>query len=141
MGPPLIVADTNLIVYLLVRGQETPEAERAYEIDSKWVAPDLWRSEFRNALALYVRNGQLGLDEAVQHMAHAERLVDAGSRPIDSAKVLSLATQTGCSAYDCEYVALAQDLGVTLVTADRKLASKFKPTAVHLRDFVRSSRR
>ena len=58
----------------------------------------------------------------------------------DAATVLMLAAQSGCSAYDCEFVALAQDLGVPLVTSDRRLAAKFRPRAIHLREFVRASR-
>lgn len=135
----MIVAATNLIVYLLVRGQETPDAERAYDIDPNWVAPSIWRSEFRNALTLFLRHGFLGLDEAVQHMAHAERLMQHKSHEVDSIKVLTLTMHSGCSAYDCEFVALAQELGVPLVTSDRRLAAKFRTTAIHLREFVRAS--
>jgi predicted nucleic acid-binding protein len=35
----------------------------------------------------------------------------------------------------CEFVALAQDLGVHLVTSDHALIAKFKPTAVSMRAF------
>jgi predicted nucleic acid-binding protein len=129
-----------LIVYLLVRGHDTREAELAYGLDPKWVAPDLWKSEFRNALSLYVRKGLMELDEAAAHCAHAERLMEIASDPVDSVQVLSLASQSGCSAYDCEFVALAQKLGVRLVTSDRKLAARFKSTAIHLREFVRAAR-
>jgi predicted nucleic acid-binding protein len=119
VGSPLIVPDTNLIVYLLVRGQE---------------------SEFRNALIFYVRKGLMELDEAATHGLHAERLVEDSSHPVDSLRVLSLAAQSGCSAYDCEFVALAQELGVPLVTSDRKLATKFKPLAILLREYVQRAR-
>jgi len=140
VGSPLIVPDTNLIVYLLVRGQDTPEAERAYALDPRWIAPALWKSEFRNALIFYVRKGLMELDEAATHCLHAERLVEDSSHPVDSLRVLSLAAQSGCSAYDCEFVALAQELGVPLVTSDRKLATKFKPLAILLREYVQRAR-
>jgi len=48
----LIVADTNLIAYFLVKGPHTREAEAVYEKDPEWAAPLLWRSEFRNVLIL-----------------------------------------------------------------------------------------
>jgi predicted nucleic acid-binding protein len=140
VGSPLIVADTNLIVYLLVRSQETPEAELAYARDPQWTAPELWKSEFRNALALYVRKGLIGLGEAVGYLARAERLVQNAAEPVDSVRVIALAAQSGCPAYDCEFVALAQRLGVPLVTSDRRLVAKFRPFAIHLRDFVRRAR-
>ena len=44
---------------------------------------------------------------------------------VDSATVLALAASSNCSAYDCEFVALADYLDVPLVTADRKLKTRF----------------
>jgi predicted nucleic acid-binding protein len=40
------------------------------------------------------------------------------------------------SAYDCEFVALAMDLGVPLVTTDEPLIAEFSSIAIHLRDFI-----
>ena len=78
----------------------------------------------------------------------ASRLSDPGARaaePMSSlrschetqrgVRVLALATESGCGAYDCEFVAVAQDLGLPLVTADVELLAKFKPTAVSMRAF------
>jgi len=50
---------------------------------------------------------------------------------------LELAYRTQCSAYDCEYVALAQELDVPLVTADKQLVAAFPKTAVSLEKFVK----
>src|SRR5439155_280647 len=44
----VIVVDTNLLVYLYVSGQNTAQAETVLVRDPVWVAPLLWRSEFRN---------------------------------------------------------------------------------------------
>jgi predicted nucleic acid-binding protein len=52
-------------------------------------------------------------------------------------QVLRLAAESGCSAYDCEFVTVAQDLHVPLVTADRHLLRAFPATAVNLDEFVR----
>ncbi|MDJ0588832.1 MAG: hypothetical protein QNJ72_02395 [Pleurocapsa sp. MO_226.B13] len=40
-----------------------------------------------------------------------------------------------CSAYDCEYVALARQLEIDLVTADRKILAEFPSTAISLSSF------
>jgi len=131
----VIVADTNLIAYLLILGQYSNEAESVYIKDPQWVAPLLWRSEFRNILALYVRRGLMDLNDAYGTMEQAERLMRGQEFEIVSARVLRLAATSGCSAYDCEFVALAQDLGVTMVTSDRILVTRFKPTVSSMREF------
>jgi predicted nucleic acid-binding protein len=131
----VIIADTNLIVYLLVRGQYTEEAEAVYRKDPKWGAPRLWRYEFRNVLVLYLRRKLIGMEEAFETMEQAERLMGGQEFEVESSHVLRLASTSGCSAYDCEFVALAHDLGVPLVTSDSALIAKFKPTVVSMRAF------
>lgn len=44
---------------------------------------------------------------------------------VDSETVLELAAGSGCSACDCEFVALAEYLDVPLVSADQKLKTRF----------------
>jgi predicted nucleic acid-binding protein len=61
----VIVVDTNLLVYLFVRGSRTAEAESVLEKDAVWTAPWLWRSEFRNSLAGLVRRQDIFLEEAI----------------------------------------------------------------------------
>jgi len=131
----LIVADTNLIAYFLIQGGFTPEARAVYQKDPEWVAPPLWRSEFRNVLILSLRHALLTLDDILSLMDRAERLMKGQGYQMDSSRILRLAADSGCSAYDCEFVALAQDLGVPLVTSDRALIAKFRPTVVSLRAF------
>jgi predicted nucleic acid-binding protein len=131
----VIVADANLLVYLLAQSNFTQQAVEVYQKDAQWVAPPLWRSEFRNAMALFVRRGLLTLEDAIEKAEAAESLMENQDFRVDSARVLALAAQSGCSAYDCEFVALAEDLGVPLVTADEQLLAKFKSTAVSMRKF------
>jgi len=126
----VIVVDTNLVVYLYVQGQRTAEAEAVLLRDPVWAAPVLWRSEFRNVLAGLVRRRALGLEDAARIVSEAERAMAGREYGVVSERVLRLATQSGCSAYDCEFVSVAQDLGVPFVTADRKLLAAFPTTAV-----------
>jgi predicted nucleic acid-binding protein len=51
----MIVVDTNVIAYLYLTGEYSDLSERLLEHDPDWMAPRLWRSEFRNVLALYLR--------------------------------------------------------------------------------------
>jgi predicted nucleic acid-binding protein len=126
----VIVVDTNVLVYLLLPGEHTEQAERILRRDPVWAAPLLWRSEFRNVLAVYMRQGRLSLDHALQLMDNAEILLQGREYAVSSVRVLSLVAGTRCSADDGEFVALAQDLGVSLVTSDARLLAEFPATAI-----------
>ena len=132
----MIVVDTNTIAYLYLPTPDTPNVERLLELDSAWVAPLLWRSELRNIMALHVRKNIVDLTTACQIQHKAEALMAGGEYEIDSLSVLSAAQQSGCSAYDCEFVALAQGLSKPLITADKKLLRAFPDVAVTVKAFT-----
>lgn len=134
----MIVVDTNVIAYLLLGGEKTPQARAALRKDPVWAAPILWQSEFRNVLAMYLRQGQLVLSDALELVAEAESLLSGSEYRVESGQVLSLVAVSPCSAYDCEFVALAQELGVPLVTSDRQLLGAFPSVAVALDSFSSS---
>lgn len=121
----MIVVDTNLLVYLYVEGQRTLVAEAVAARDAAWVAPLLWRSEFRNTLAGLMRREALAVEDAIRITHEAERAMAGREYSVVSHHVLQLAARSGCSAYDCEFVALAQDLAIPLVTADRAVRRAF----------------
>lgn len=132
----MIVVDTNVIAYLLLPGDYTEAARAALATDAAWAAPLLWRSELRNVLAMYLRQRHLTLAAAVEVQAAAEELLAGREYAVESGAVLALAAASGRSAHDCEFVALAQALGVPVVTSDRKLLSSFPETAVALSAFA-----
>jgi len=132
----VIVVDTNVIAYLLLGGEKTPQARAVFQKDSSWVAPILWRSEFRNILAYYLRQGKLVLADALQLMIEAELLFQGEEYQVESGEVLSLVSSSRCSAYDCEFVALARHLNIPLVTSDGQMLAEFPETAVSLDAFV-----
>ncbi len=126
----MIVADTNLLIYLYVQGQRTKESEAVLQRDALWAAPLLWRSEFRNSVIGLVRAHALQLDDALTMIDEAERWLTEREYSVVSRQVLTLANRSGCSAYDCEFVALAQDLEVPLVTTDRQVLKAFPAIAI-----------
>ena len=128
----MIVIDTNVIGYLFLSSTHSDCSERVLRRDPEWIAPLLWRSEFRNVLALYMRKGILTLDEALNILDAAETVMQHGEYEVVSAQVLRLVQSSGCSAYDCEFVALAQDLNVRLVTADWEILRQFPDVAISL---------
>ena len=125
----MIVFDTNGIAYLLLPGELTQSAEALLEHDSRWVAPSLWRSEFRNILAGYLRRGTLTYDQTLAVQLTAEEILDGNEMSVESQSVLQLVRDSRCSAYDCEFVALAQQLTVTLYTMDSTVLAAFPDTA------------
>ena len=132
----MIVADTNVIAYLHLKARSTPLAKAALRKDSQWVAPMLWRSEFRNVLALYMRRGELSPIEARRVMTVAEDFMQRREYEISSTHVLDLVANSRCSSYDCEFVALAQELALKLITSDRQMLTEFPSITMSLREFA-----
>ena len=132
----MIVVDTNVVAYLWLPGDMTSTAERVLKRDAEWAAPLLWRSEFRSILTGAVRHKAMTLDRAAAIAAAAADHLRGREFSVDSGRVLALAVRSGCSAYDCEFVALANDLGVSLVTNDRQVLEAFPNVAVHLHRFA-----
>ena len=64
------------------------------------------------------------IEQATTMQKEAERLLAGAEFDIDSTSVLELVRTSDCSAYDCEFVALAKTLG-TRVTMDKKLLKDF----------------
>jgi predicted nucleic acid-binding protein len=121
----MIVVDTNVIAYLWLPGERTAAAERLLRTDPDWNAPLLWRSEFRNVLAGCLRRADLMLETALQIADGAEGQLRGREFSVPSAQVLARVQESDCSAYDCEFVVLAEELGVPLVTSDEKILRSF----------------
>jgi predicted nucleic acid-binding protein len=121
----VIVVDTNVLAYLLLPFEHSPQADKLFKRDPDWAAPILWRSEFRNLLAGYLRRKTLTFDDTLNIQAEAEALLAGNEHEVDSRRVLELVRDSDCSAYDCEFVALASRLGVRVVTMDKKLLKAF----------------
>lgn len=125
----MIVVDVNLIAYLLIEGEHTAESEAVLQRDGAWAAPLLWRSEWRNVLATYLRTGRLSLADALERVSAAQALLEGREYLVGDESVMNLAARSECSAYDCEYVALAETLDVRLVTSDTQVLAAFPDRA------------
>lgn len=124
----MIVVDANVLMAVHFQGPATAAARAALLFDREWLAPPLWRSELRSGLLKYVRHGALDRAVAVAMMEEAERVV-VRERFAAAPLVLELALRSGCSAYDCEYVGLALELGTRLITLDRRVLKSFPRVA------------
>jgi predicted nucleic acid-binding protein len=132
----MIVVDTNILAYFYIKGEHSSMVEKLLQLEPHWVAPILWRSEFRNVLALYIRHGKLDVSQAIWLMESAIKQMEGNEFDVPSYTVLTLVTESSCSAYDCEFVALAQMLSTVLMTTDKRILRSFPDWALHPRDFV-----
>ncbi len=131
----MIVVDSNIIIHVHVQSERTALALRALQKDPCWVAPPLWESEFRNVMTGYIRRRILKLEDAKLVMKSALQTMEGREILPPSDLMLDLVAASDCSAYDCEYVALARHLNIKLVTGDNKILRSFPETAIELNAF------
>lgn len=121
----MIAVDTNVIAYLFLRGDFAAQAEAWLRADREWVAPVLWRSEFRNLLAGFLLRKQLTFEAMCEIQREAQALLIGNEHEVDTQRVLELVRDSDCSAYDCEFVSVAMRLGVKLLTGDKQVLNAF----------------
>lgn len=126
----MIVADANLIVNLFLQTEQSALAIRVFEKDPDWYAPLLWQSEVRSIVTSNFRYRQLPLEQAYQVMDAAHGLMKDHEKPVSSNLVLELVERSQCTSYDCEYVALAKEMNLLLVTFDKQVVKEFSRVAV-----------
>lgn len=117
----MIVADTNLVAYLLIEGEQTATARAVWEKDPRWMLPTLWRSEFLNVLTTAVKARVLTLLQAHSTWSIAQAIFANSEVEPSGDDVLETAAERNLSAYDAQFVVAAVDLDVPLVTSDRRL--------------------
>jgi len=132
----MIAVDTSVIASLWVPNDMEELAYKILRKDPDWVAPLLWRSELRNVLALYLRKNISELSTVLLSMQEAEQLMESNTYEVNSTQVLHLVHNSSSSSYDCEFVALADDLGIQLVSFDNQICREFSEIAVHPEKFV-----
>ena len=121
----MIVVDTNVLAYHCLPGSRNADTELLLQFDPEWAAPVLWRSEFRNLLCGYLRRGEMDFDQAREVIADAAESLKGGEHTVSDQAVMKLVAQSRCTAYDCEFAALAAALGTVLVTEDKALLTSF----------------
>lgn len=133
----MIVVDCNVVVYAHLPSPLQESARRLCDLGRLWLVPQIFRSEFTNVLVQYVRRNLVAAADALALTETMETSLGLQVCPVEPGEALQLAFQSGCTAYDCEYVALARSLAVPLVTTDWELLAAFPRVAVSLADYVR----
>jgi predicted nucleic acid-binding protein len=118
----MILADTNIVVALVISHPSRQAAEALFEKDPDWHLADWWQIELANALRNYHRSGQLDTNEALAAMALGRSIFPSeNTHPVDLIETLRIACESNISAYDARFVALARGFGKKLVTEDTRL--------------------
>ncbi len=132
----MIVVDVNIVAYFFIEGQYTTPARDLWKKDPDWRMPPLWRHEYLNVLVSYVRHGGAQSNAMVQLWRQAVTLFRQADREIDWERALWLAIDRNISAYDAQYLALAEALDTFCVTQDKKLLQAFPQRACSLEQFL-----
>ena len=114
----------------MIRGEHSEAVDRLYAADPDWIAPRLWLDEFLNVLATSERNGKLSAAESDAILSDVTELMADSSYDVPAYRILSTARLSSCTAYDSQYLALAQDLGLQLYTFDCKLIERSDGLAI-----------
>lgn len=121
----MIVVDTNILAHFWLPSDHTDLCEQLFQWDTDWVAPVLWKSEFRNVVILYMRKNLIDLPEAIQITEKAEYQMKEREFHVNSVQVYNLADKSDCSSCDCEFISLAEDLDIKLITMDKQILRSF----------------
>jgi predicted nucleic acid-binding protein len=133
-----VVIDASVAAKWLFLEAGSAEAEALLEKSERGelelIAPDLLVAEIASVIWQRIRRGDLDIRHGValfEKFREAQIELWSLSELIDGA--LLLAIRHGHSVYDSLYVALSEQEGCELVTADRKLAAAFSPSFPRLR--------
>ena len=134
----MIVADTNLVAQLILNLDQTRKAQAVYRLESDWRMPSLWQHEFLNVLASYLRFDRIPIAPLLAAWNRALDVFGSAACEVDMPEALRIAGRCGISAYDAQYVALAQALNVPWVTEDRKLLRAVPHQALSISQYLAS---
>lgn len=120
---PLIV-DASVAAKWFLPEPDASAALRLLNGRHRLIAPDLIRSQFGNIVWKLHARGVLDTDEASDMIEHFLSLpLEIHDSTYLLAPALQIALATGRTVYDCLYLALAVELGGTVVTADERRAN------------------
>jgi len=119
------IVDASALIAAYLPEEEYDQEARAlvtahHEKRLRLRAPWLLRYEVTNAVLVAVRQGRIAYEFAERVMEDVQKL-HIGCFRADTLLTLALGHEHGRSAYDAAYLALAQQQGLPLITADRRL--------------------
>lgn len=132
----MIIVDTNVLAYMFIEGEHTEAVRQVWLKDSAWRAPPLWRSEFLNVLVISRRAGVIDTTQVFEAWRLATSLMMGWEVEPRGNEVLRCAMEYGVSAYNAQFVVVAEQLKVPLVTGDRRLMAACPSAAISIDDYA-----
>jgi len=117
----MLLVDTNVVAYLLIKGDHTEAAQELHARDSDWRSEAFLLVEFTNVLVSSIARKRMTVSMAEDFLAKVFSLFDGKLGRIPHASVLAIATRHRVSAYDARFLSLADQLGSRLITEDARL--------------------
>lgn len=123
-----LVVDASVAIKWMMDEEESEEAVGLLASDSL-VAPELIFAEVANTLWRHHTLKHAAAPDIATALAGLDDAIDLGYplAPL-SRRATEIAIAIGHPVYDCYYLALAENLGSQVVTADRKLIAKLAGT-------------
>jgi len=132
----MIVVDANILIYSLIRCEQSPLVQKLRGKDADWRTTALCLHETLNVLVTYQRREALSLDQCRGLLEHAERFVEVAQCEVEMNAALAVAAEYAITGYDAQYVALARSLDAPLITEDRKLRKAVSGIAFSMQEFL-----
>lgn len=135
----MIVADASVASFLFLEGELTSIVRELFAADPEWITPPILNHEILNILAAV---GSLEGDSvAMEELWREVRSVFGSRQHIpDPMRSLRLAIELKISGYQAQYVALANQLKLPLLTTDQRLLELLPQSTCrpeeYLRDFI-----
>ena len=117
----MLLVDTNVVAYLLIEGHHTEAAQQLRRRDPDWCSEAFLLVEFTNVLASSIAIRRMPLGLAEDCLGKAVALFEGKLQSMPPASVLAAAVRHRVSAYDARFLALAEAIGLPIVTEDKKL--------------------
>ncbi|MEK6373717.1 MAG: type II toxin-antitoxin system VapC family toxin [Acidobacteriota bacterium] len=126
-----LVVDASVAFKWFSKEVHSAAASRLFDGEAVLCAPDLIGPELGNALWKKIRRAEITAADAIEIIGAFGRIgVEIYPTAVLLPSALKLAVNLDCTVYDCLYLALAVAKNCALVTADQRLYSAARATAL-----------
>jgi predicted nucleic acid-binding protein len=119
-GQGVIVADASVVTFLFLEGELSGIVRELYTTDPEWVTPPILNHEMLNILAA-VGSAEGNVQGMEELWREARGVLGSRQQIPDPQRSLRLAIELGISGYQAQYLALADQLKLPLLTTDALL--------------------